>query len=208
MSSPTRVGLKISSTRPSGLRLTRLMSCRLEDSRAKFKLNPVALEITRLELKREWFGSGRNSTPSAVPSPGGRSRRGARHHNDLPEGYHTAPRAQAWQGRRRLGGELLPGCRAVGRCQVEEMALAPRAWGRSIPGAGPVSVADTRRHGVARTRSSDGMERHESASGGRPRPGSGRRGRRFKSCHPDHANGLVRSFWQRPDRPFCCSWRD
>ena len=55
---------------------------------------------------------------------------GARHLPDLPEGYHTAPRAQAWQRIGRWNGRLRPGCRVVGRCQVEEMALRlPRGQG-------------------------------------------------------------------------------
>jgi len=36
---------------------------------------------------------------------------GERHPVDLPEGYHAAPRAQAWQGRRRLGQQAAPGVR-------------------------------------------------------------------------------------------------
>ena len=46
---------------------------------------------------------------------------GVRHPVDLPEGYHTAPRAQAWQERRRLARSLGPGCRAVGLRQVDGM---------------------------------------------------------------------------------------
>ena len=34
---------------------------------------------------------------------------GVRHPVDLPEGYHTAPRAQAWQAKRAVGVEAAPG---------------------------------------------------------------------------------------------------
>ncbi len=51
------------------------------------------------------------------------------HPIDLPEGYHTAPRAQALPDRRRLVGMLRPGCRAVGLRQVDGMPHEPRSVG-------------------------------------------------------------------------------
>ncbi|MGI8515139.1 MAG: hypothetical protein ACR2NT_08335 [Acidimicrobiia bacterium] len=45
---------------------------------------------------------------------------GARHLPDLPEGYHTAPRAQAWQDRPAVGWHAAP--------------RVPR--GRALPGRG------------------------------------------------------------------------
>lgn len=126
-----------------------------------------------------WAGmSGRCPTCTTVLALAGRqvSER-VRHLLDLPGGYHTAPRAQAWQRRRWLGGKLRPGCRAVGRCQVEEMALRPRCVGRSIPGAGRVSVADTGRRGASRTGRSEGTRRYQSGGDVTMLPGSHRRGR-------------------------------
>jgi hypothetical protein len=60
-----------------------------------------------------------------------------RHPIDLPEGYHTAPRAQAWHDRRRLARSLRPGCRAVGLRQVDGMPHEPRTWGRGGPAGAP-----------------------------------------------------------------------
>ncbi|GAA1269920.1 hypothetical protein GCM10009609_36220 [Pseudonocardia aurantiaca] len=47
--------------------------------------------------------------------------RGVWHPVDLPEGYHTAPRAQGWHDRLRLVGRLRPSRRAVGLRQVDGM---------------------------------------------------------------------------------------
>ena len=77
--------------------------------------------------------------PVEAPSPGGQvSGMGERHPVDLPEGYHAAPRAQGWQHRRRLIGELRPGVRR----------------GRAAPGlrdaAGPPRVGTSPRGRVVR----------------------------------------------------------
>ena len=49
-------------------------------------------------------------------------------------------------------------------------------------------------HRTARTGTANSADRAPlSPAGGPPHPRSGRRGRRFKSCHPDQSNGLVRS---------------
>jgi len=70
--------------------------------------------------------------PVEAPSPGGQvSGMGERHPVDLPEGYHAAPRAQGWQHRRRLIGELRPGCGAVGLRQVSGMPQDPLVWARA-----------------------------------------------------------------------------
>ncbi len=57
--------------------------------------------------------------PSAKP---GRWGGGVWHPADLPEGYHAAPRRQAWTSRPRVGKEMLPpGRRVVGLRQVDGM---------------------------------------------------------------------------------------
>jgi hypothetical protein len=133
------------------------------------------------------------TSSSAEPSPGGRSRRwrgrrvgfrsvvgvSARHLLDLPEGYHTTPRAQAWQDRLAVGSHAAPevprGRALPGR---GDGASAPRVVARrSIPGADHVSVAVSRWHPLTRIRSSHGTGRHGTMAEGPPDPPSHRSAR-------------------------------
>jgi len=68
-------------------------------------------------------------------------------------------------------------------------------WGRSESGANHPAAPITTRHPVTRTPSSGGMGRHRATALEPPTPRSGRRGRRFKSCHPDQVRYPV-----SPDR--------
>ena len=85
---------------------------------------------------------------------------GARHLLDLPEGYHTTPRAQAWQDRPAVGWHAAPGV-SCGR------ALPGRGDGtsapgvrRSISGADHLSAPGSRWHSATRSRSSGVTGRH------------------------------------------------
>ena len=117
---------------------------------------------------------------------------GVRHPVVLPVGYHTTSRGQS--STRLAGGRLRrglpPGRRAVGRCQADGMTHEPqRGWAeqtRSKPGANGLGAPVTSRDARARTRSSGRTRRHQASAAERLLPRSGRRGRRFKSCHPDH----------------------
>ena len=111
---------------------------------------------------------------------------GARHLLDLPKGYHTAPRAQAWQGRRRRAWMLHPGCRAVGRCQVEEMALRLPWWVRS-------TTASRHQEGIT----TPGTDRHAPALRGTSTRQNSRRGHPQAPWNRIHTEVLALRY---PDR--------
>lgn len=86
-----------------------------------------------------------------------------RHPADLPEGYHAAPRRQAWQPRPAVSRDAAPESRVVGRCQDDGMphgsqrartvsASAPSSDVGARSGArserSPIGAARTRREPV------------------------------------------------------------
>jgi hypothetical protein len=93
-----------------------------------FSRRPCHFEHSRSVARTE------RNTPRRVAGLG----EGARHLLDLPRGYHTAHRAQAWERRRRSAASLRPVCGAVGRCQDAPISLSSLSgWLSSSGGDGP-----------------------------------------------------------------------
>jgi hypothetical protein len=87
-----------------------------------FSRRPCHFEHSRSVARTE------RNTPRRVAGLG----EGARHLLDLPRGYHTAHRAQAWERRRRSAASLRPVCGAVG-APLSRRWPSARIRGGAIP---------------------------------------------------------------------------
>ena len=118
----------------------------------------------------------------------------ARHPVDLPEGYHTPSRGQSCTSRLPVAsraapgpsrGRAAPGRRDATRARVRFGGANPErtTWERP-------TRAETYEQEDA---GQPARDRHQPSALGSPHPRSGRRGRRFKSCHPDQQTAWAES---------------
>jgi len=103
-----------------------------------------------------------------------------------PRGYHTPTRGQSYA---RSAGGCAEGCpRAGARSDCVRSTgchtSAGAVWRSKLEANGPQAPV-TPGDAPARTCRSGGTRRDRTSAPGRTHPRSGRRGRRFKSCHPD-----------------------